>query len=231
MTTQSEPEFRNKLNKTFARRIGKRLSDYNKNLLENILPQYQYSNEVLLNSQKKKKFLEIGFGMGEHLFNQVTLNPDNLYIGAEVYLNGVANFLKLATNVDNFLLWPNDLDRMLADMPENSLDGIYVLFPDPWHKRKYLKKRLVNKERLELFKAKLKPTGFIAFASDIEDYFEDVRKLFASDAQLTIQNTDFLVPHEGYVTTKYHQKALREVRVARFIQAILNSEALPAKTI
>jgi len=218
MTTQSGSEFRNKLNKTFARRIGKRLSDYNKNLLENILPQYQYSNEALLNSQKKKKFLEIGFGMGEHLFNQVTLNPDNLYIGAEVYLNGVANFLKLATNVDNFLLWPNDLDMMLTDMPDNSLDGIYVLFPDPWHKRKYLKKRLVNKERLELFKAKLKPCGFIAFASDIEDYFEDVRKLFALDEELKIQNTDFLVPHEGYVTTKYHQKAIRECRVARFVQ-------------
>ena len=45
----------------------------------------------------KKKFLEIGFGMGEHLFNQVNLNPDNLYVGAEVYLNGVANFLKLIT--------------------------------------------------------------------------------------------------------------------------------------
>jgi release factor glutamine methyltransferase len=215
------PEFRNKLNKTFARRIGKRLSDYNKNLLENILPKYQYSPQRLLENSKQKKFLEIGFGMGEHLFNQVSLHPDNLYVGAEVYLNGVANFLKLATNVENFLLWPNDLDMMLGDMPPHSLDGIYILFPDPWHKRKYLKKRLVNKERLEIFKAKLKPGGFIAFASDIEDYFADVKKLFTTDAQLKIINNDDQIAHDGYLITKYHQKAIKENRVARFIQVVL----------
>ena len=217
-------ESRNKLNKTFARRIGKRLSDYNKDLLENTLPKYEFSNKLLLSSTKKKKILEIGFGMGEHLFNQVNLNPDNLYVGAEVYLNGVANFLKLITkeNHNNFLIWPNDLDMMLEDMPDHSLDGIYILFPDPWHKRRYLKKRLVNKDRLDIFKIKLKVGGFIAFASDIEDYFEDIKKLFMQDNQLII-NTNFLSPHEGYITTKYHQKAIKENRLARFIQAKLIS--------
>ena len=216
-------ESRNKLNKTFARRIGKRLSDYNKNLLENILPKYEFSNELLICSTKQKKILEIGFGTGEHLFNQVNLNPDNLYVGAEVYLNGVANFLKLVMkgNNNNFLLWPNDLDMMLSDMPDNSLDGIYVLFPDPWHKRRYLKKRLVNKDRLDIFKLKLKIGGFIAFSSDIEDYFEDVKKLFLQDTQLIIQNIDFLLAHENYTTTKYHQKAIQENRMAKFLQAKL----------
>ena len=75
-----------------------------------------------------------------------SLNPDNLYVGVEVYLNGVANFLKLATQKDNnnFFIWPNDLDMILQDIPDRSLDGIYILFPDPWHKRRYLKKRLLN---------------------------------------------------------------------------------------
>jgi release factor glutamine methyltransferase len=111
---------------------------------------------------------------------------------------------------------------MLENMPDHSLDGIYILFPDPWHKRRYLKKRLVNKDRLDIFKIKLKVGGFIAFASDIEDYFEDVKELFMQDNQLII-NTNFLSPHEGYITTKYHQKAIKENRLARFIQAKLIS--------
>jgi release factor glutamine methyltransferase len=219
------PEF-NKLNRTFARRIGKRLSNQNKELLANVLPKYLFSNELLAFSGKQKKYLEIGFGMGEHLFNQVVLNPANLYIGVEVYLNGIANFLKLVAKSqnDNFLIWPNDLDMILKDIPNRSLEGIYVLFPDPWHKRRYMKKRLINKERLELLKLKLKIGGFIAFASDIEDYFENVKKLFLEDKVLNLQNTDFLIPHEGYITTKYHWKSIRENRVARFLQAILSEE-------
>ena len=100
------PEF-NKLNRTFTRRIGKRLSNQNKELLANILPKYLFSNELLAFSGKQKKYLEIGFGMGEHLFNQIVLNPANLYIGVEVYLNGIANFLKLVAKSqnDNFLIW------------------------------------------------------------------------------------------------------------------------------
>lgn len=61
------PEF-NKLNRTFARRIGKRLSNQNKELLENVLPKYLFSNELLTFNDNRKKYLEIGFGMGEHLF-------------------------------------------------------------------------------------------------------------------------------------------------------------------
>ncbi len=222
MENKLAPELTNKLNRTFARRIGKRLSMQNKNLLENILPKYLFSNELLISSTKQKRYLEIGFGMGEHLFNQVILNPENLYIGAEVYLNGVANFLKLITerNYDNFLLWPNDLDMILKDLPDHSLDGIYILFPDPWHKRRYLKKRLVNKERLDSLKLKLKIGGFIAFASDIADYFENIKELFTQDNRLIV-NSNFDIPHENYVKTKYHQKAIRENRTTKFLQAKL----------
>lgn len=213
----------NRPNRTFARRIGKRLSDYNKDLLQNVLPKHQYCLELLPDSLKRKTFLEIGFGMGEHLFEQVKANSENLYIGVEVYLNGVANLLKLAGKEDcnNFLIWPNDLDMILNDIPDKCLDGIYILFPDPWHKRRYLKKRLVNAERMKLLKSKMKIGGFIAFASDIEDYFEDVKKMFIDDVDLAIQNTDPLAPHAGYHPTKYHQKAIRENRVPRFIQAVL----------
>ena len=141
------PEF-NKLNRTFARRIGKRLSNQNKEFLKNVLPKYLFFNELLTFNDNRKKYLEIGFGMGEHLFNQTVLNPANLYIGVEVYLNGIANFLKLVAKSqnDNFSIWPDDLDMILKDIPNRSLQGVYVLFPDPWHKRRYMKKRLINQE-------------------------------------------------------------------------------------
>lgn len=212
----------NKLNRTFARRIGKTLSDLNKFVLENDLPIVSYSPEKLESTKYHKVFFEIGYGMGEHFINQLQKNPENLYIGAEVYLNGVANVLKKLQGYEgnNYLLWPDDLDAMLEKMPNNSLDGIYVLFPDPWHKRKYLKKRLFNPERVEFFKQKLKIGGFVSFASDIDDYFDAAKSILENDKEFNIIGNDFLKPHDGYVQTKYHLKAIREGRVAQFISAI-----------
>ncbi|MDA9163680.1 hypothetical protein N9N97_02230 [Rickettsiaceae bacterium] len=211
----------NKLNRTFARRIGKTLSPLNKNILATELPKHIYSPEKIIDTEYKKTFLEVGFGMGEHFVNQVQSNPDFLYIGAEVYLNGVANVFK-KIEATNFMIWPDDLDEILEKIPAGTIDGIYVLFPDPWHKKRYLKKRLFNQARLQSFKATLKDGGFIAFASDIDDYFADARKLLESDSNFSVQRDDFTIPHEGYIQTKYHAKAIREGRVVQFIEAKMN---------
>ncbi len=211
----------NKLNRTFARRIGKSLSPLNKSILATELPKHRYSPEKIIDTEYKKVFLEIGFGMGEHFVHQVQLNPDCLYIGAEVYLNGVANIFK-QIEATNFMIWPDDLDEILEKIPPGSIDGIYVLFPDPWHKRRHLKKRLFNQARLAGFKGALKEGGFIVFASDISDYFDDARKLLESDGSFSLERDDFTIPHEGYIQTKYHTKAIREWRVAQFIEAKMN---------
>lgn len=211
----------NKLNRTFARRIGKNLSSINKSVLDNDLPKVIYSPEKLKATKCEKVFLEIGYGMGEHFINQVQSNPKHLFIGAEVYLNGVANVLKKLQgyNNSNYMLWPDDLDLILTNMPDQSLDGIYILFPDPWHKRRYLKKRLFNEERLSLFKQTLKNKGIISFASDIEDYFDSAKSILENDKDLKILGNDFTVPHPGYIQTKYHKKAINENRTAQFISA------------
>ncbi len=221
MIENSKLELQQNFNRSFARRIGKKLSDYKKNLLAGKLPKYLFLEEKMQAHLSKNLFLEIGFGMGEHLFKQAKTNPNNFYIGAEVYLNGVANFLKLAFDLNNFMLWPDDLDIILPKIADKSLNGIYILFPDPWHKRRYLKKRFVNKARLDIFKTKLKSGGFLAFASDIEDYFNNVKELMENDADFQIENKDPEIAHDGYLPTKYHQKAEREGRVPRFIQTKL----------
>jgi release factor glutamine methyltransferase len=228
-------EKHNNLNKTFARRIARSLTDINKRAIKEVLPGCLFSKERLLTRVFHKQYLEIGFGMGEHFINQIKHNPLSLYIGAEVFMNGVANVLKqvgyiknssnnqqFIANTDgqeNFLIWPDDVDLIIAQIPSSSLDGIYVLFPDPWHKRRYLKKRLLNDTRLADLKDKLKDGGFISFASDIEDYFLYVKQLFTENGNFIIQNKDHSLPHEGYVETKYHKKAIKGGRVAQFITA------------
>ncbi len=214
-------EKHNNLNKTFARRIARSLTDINKRAIREVLPGCLFSKERLLTSTFDKQYLEIGFGMGEHFLSQIKHNPSSLYIGAEVFMNGVANVLKkIGSANENFLIWPDDIDLILAQIPPSSLDGIYILFPDPWHKRRYLKKRLLNSERLANFKDKLKDGGFISFASDIEDYFLYVKQLFTENGNFTIQDKDYSLPHAGYVETKYHKKAIKGGRVAQFITAI-----------
>lgn len=96
----------------------------------------------------------------------------------------------------------------------------YILFPDPWHKRRYLKKRLFNQERLCLFKKKLKNKGFISFASDIEDYFDSAKSILENDNDFKILEKDFTIPHTDYIQTKYHTKAINENRTVQFISAI-----------
>lgn len=223
------------LNRSFSRRIGKSLSDLQKQLLDNMLPQHLFTIEKLNEKLKifahdrtdqanNKLFLEIGFGMGEHFVHQAKLNPDSIFIGAEVYLNGVANVLKLASqnNISNFLLWPDDLDLILNEMPECSLSGIYILFPDPWPKRKQHKKRILNKKRLEILRSKLAIGGLINFASDIDDYFDKTKELIEQDGNFEVINSNF-TPHDTYIMTKYHHKALSEGRNARFLQCKLKS--------
>ncbi|WP_341793450.1 MULTISPECIES: bifunctional peptide chain release factor N(5)-glutamine methyltransferase PrmC/tRNA (guanosine(46)-N7)-methyltransferase TrmB [unclassified Rickettsia] len=211
------------LNRSYARRIGKSLSSLQQNLLKTELPNYLFSNEKI-KFEKRKIFLEIGFGMGEHFIHQAKNNPEALFIGAEVYLNGVANVLKLALeqNVTNFLLWSNNLDLILYELPNKILDGIYILFPDPWPKNKQKKKRILNPERLNILQNKLKTNGNLIFASDIQDYFNEVLKLIQQNPNFQIaDNDDYYQPHDNYIITKYHQKAINEDRAAKFIRAIV----------
>jgi release factor glutamine methyltransferase len=217
-------ELQNRANKSFSRRVGKSLSTQQKYHLQHSLPNHLFSLEKLsvLQASYNKVFLEIGVGMGEHFIHQATQAPENLFIGAEVYLNGVASVLRHASEyeINNFLLWPDDIDRILSSIPSNSLSGIYILFPDPWPKRRDFKKRLINELRLPTILDKLKSQASLWFASDIEDYVNSVLKLATNIDGFVIRGDEnnFSTPHANYIQTKYHKKALEEGRVASFIE-------------
>lgn len=214
----------NKQNKTFARRVGKSLTAGNKDALSNILPRFLFSQSKIQAMAYTKIYLEIGFGMGEHLLNQMSINRDSFYIGSDVYLNGVAGFLRKAADngLSNYQIWPDDVDLLFDKLPDNSLEGIYILFPDPWPKRRHIRKRLLNETRLIILKNKLKNGGSLYFASDINDYFDSVVTIINKDRSFTILNESYNIPHEGYIETNYHQKALRQGRVPKFLHIVID---------
>ncbi len=213
MNTEKQPLLR-----SFARRIGKSLSNIQKNLIEENLPNHLIEENEPLKNIKNEFVIEIGIGMAEHFINQCKLNPDITYIGCEPYLNGVANCLKLAKaeNITNFKLWPDDADLVLKNIPEQTCSIIYILFPDPWPKTNQKKRRFVNNSRIEHIHNLLKSAGYLIFASDIPDYVDSVLKLAVANG-FSDNNSDKSIAHDGYIQTKYNSKAIEAGRKPQFL--------------
>ncbi|MDR0662096.1 MAG: tRNA (guanine(46)-N(7))-methyltransferase TrmB [Holosporales bacterium] len=120
--------------------------------------------------------LEIGFGAGERLLTQAVAHPEIAFIGAEPFENGFAQAYRQAETFPNLFLYQGDGRALCALLPENALDGVDILFPDPWPKRRHWKRRLVQKTFLQELARLLKPAGEVHFASDCLEYVASVIK-------------------------------------------------------
>ena len=121
--------------------------------------------------------LEIGFGMGDSLFEAAKHNPDKNFIGVEVYSPGIGALLNKIDSAElkNIKLVQYDAVEFLRKyLPDNCIDKLALLFPDPWPKKKHHKRRIVQNNFVELLVNKLKPQGFFHFATDWSDYSEHV---------------------------------------------------------
>jgi tRNA (guanine-N7-)-methyltransferase len=119
--------------------------------------------------------LEIGFGMGDSLIEMATQQPENNYIGIEVHKPGVGRLLSRANEagVSNIRVYAEDAIEVLAQcIPDNSLDVLQLFFPDPWHKKKHHKRRIVQPEFAQTVRKKLKVGGYFHMATDWENYAE-----------------------------------------------------------
>jgi len=117
--------------------------------------------------------VEIGFGMGDSIIEMAKANPVNNYIGIEVHPPGVGRCLHLLVSEQLTNLRLCNVDALTVfdtNIPDNSLAGIQIFFPDPWHKKKHHKRRLINPKHLSLFCQKLKAGGFLHIATDWEAY-------------------------------------------------------------
>jgi release factor glutamine methyltransferase len=205
-----------RLNKSFARRIGKTLSKTQKHLLENDLTQYTLEPSNL--SDLLDYIAEIGTGMGEHFVQRASQNPNMMHIAFEPYLNGVANILKLmkSDNVTNILLWPDDMDEVFDKIPDNFLRALYILFPDPWPKKSHHKRRIINESRIKLFAKKMRKESKLYFVTDIEHYFNSAKDMILS-TKLFLEDKESYKQYAGYTKTKYHKKAEIEGREVQYL--------------
>lgn len=134
-----------------------------------------------------KIFLEIGFGMGETTAHMASLLPHDLIIGCEVHEPGVGALLKLmkALQLDNIRIIAHDAVQVLRDMiAPDSLDGIRVFFPDPWHKKRHHKRRLIQPDFVHELSQRLKPGACLHLATDWLPYAEHMLEVLRCESLL-----------------------------------------------
>ncbi|RXV66376.1 tRNA (guanosine(46)-N7)-methyltransferase TrmB [Roseovarius sp. A46] len=166
-------------------------------------------------------WLEIGFGGGEHMVHQAVANPEVGIVGCEPYINGVAMLLgKIRkSGAQNIAVYPGDVRNMFDVLPEESISRAFLLYPDPWPKKRHHKRRFVTSEHLEPLSKCLKKGAIFRVATDIPDYvrqtLEEVPRY--GFEWLAERPGDWRAPWNDWISTRYEQKALREGRVPHYL--------------
>ncbi|MCL4111669.1 UNVERIFIED_CONTAM: hypothetical protein GTU68_023625 [Idotea baltica] len=170
----------------------------------------------------KETWLEIGFGGGEHLVHQAVENPDVGIIGCEPYINGVAMLLgKIrAAGADNIRVYPGDVRDMFEVLPAGSIKRAFLLYPDPWPKKRHHRRRFVTPEHLDPLARVLAPGAIFRAATDIPDYVRQTLEQMTARSdfeRLADHPTDWDTPWSDWHSTRYEQKALREGRTPHYL--------------
>ena len=210
-------DLRNRHIRSYVLRQG-RVSPAQQRAVEMLLPRFgiPYAAQPLDLDQAfgrdAPKILEIGFGMGDSTATIALAHPGNDYLALEVHTPGVGNLLKLidAQSIDNIRIIQHDAVEVMRDMiPDNSLDGVHIFFPDPWHKARHHKRRLIQSPFIEKLVLKLKPSGYIHAATDWQEYAEQILEVLSSEQQLENTAADYAPRPEYRPLTKFEQRGLR----------------------
>ena len=203
--------------KSFVLRQG-HLSPAQQRALDTLYPQFgiDYTGQPLDLAQAfgrtAPRILEIGFGMGQATAAIAAAHPEQDYLGIEVHGPGVGSLLKLVgeNRLTNIRVIRHDAVEVVREMlPVDCLDGIHVFFPDPWHKKRHNKRRLIQPAFVELLVSRLKTGGYLHLATDWEDYA--VQMLEVLSACPALANTaDGYAPRPDYrPLTKFEQRGIR----------------------
>lgn len=172
-------------------------------------------------TEGKPLWLEIGFGGGEHLVHQAVTYPGAHIIGCEPYMNGVAMLLgKIRqSEATNLNVHPGDVRNLFDVLPTACLDKAFLLYPDPWPKKRHHRRRFVTQEHLEPLARVLKPGAEFRVATDIPDY---VRQTLIEVPKAGFEwraecPEDWRTPWSDWISTRYEQKALREDRTPHYL--------------
>lgn len=215
--TPSHPEKRRI--KSFVLRQG-RLSASQQNAIDSLWPSVglELDDQLLdfeaIFERSAPTIVEIGFGMGASLAEMAERHPENNYIGIEVHRPGVGALLKLieAKQLSNIRVFNADaIDVLNQKIPQNSLDAVYLFFPDPWHKSKHKKRRIVQPEFADKIASHLKPGGQFHLATDWEDYAEHMMSVMtACKAYKNLSGNEQFTPRPSHrPLTKFEQRGQR----------------------
>jgi tRNA (guanine-N7-)-methyltransferase len=155
----------------YGRRKGRPLRASMKRLLDEALPQFVFDPAQPIDDQfgrKADRYLEIGFGGGEHLAGLAAVMPDCDFIGAEPFINGVASLLRHIDEqkLGNIRIWPDDVRLIMPSLGVASLAGAFIMFPDPWPKKRHAARRILQTALLEQLAVMIRPGGRLVLASD-----------------------------------------------------------------
>lgn len=211
------------LNRLYGRSKGKPLRAGQQDLVDTLLPRIavpevgEVAAQRLFGHECPLHF-EIGFGGGEHMAGRADMLPDHGFIGAEPFINGVAQALVHVSGdhgerlpLGNVRIHHGDALEVLRRIPDGALSFAYLLHPDPWPKARHAKRRMMNDGPLDLIAAKLKPGGEFRFGTDHPIYLQHALMVMRRHRHqfewLAKDSRDFQVRPGGWPETRYEAKA------------------------
>lgn len=187
----SEKECTKTLNK---KENAKQISNNSKDI-----DQYKLGNqnEECHNNTQKKLILEIGFGMGNSLLSTAINHPKEYFIGVEVYTAGIGSLIAdlEEKGINNIRIFNSDIKEVLnsASIANESLDRVHIFFPDPWHKKKHHKRRLIQEDFIQLLLPKIAINGHLHIVTDWEEYALHISNILSKFSHLLKPRTE----HQG----------------------------------
>ncbi len=227
----------------YGRRQGHRLHPNQARLVADLLPRLQpdfakqgprdWFDADHSEGPKKDYVLEIGFGGGEHLAARAKAAPDIGFIGCEPFLNGVAKLLLAieADNLNNIIVHDDDARDVLDALPDSCLGTAYLLYPDPWPKKRHHKRRFISAANLQQIFRVLRPGGEFLVASDIADYLDWTLIHIKAHGGFDWAATgleDWQCPPKDWPGTRYEAKAKAAGRKLSYLTFTRRAQRQPA---
>ena len=194
-----------------SRTSKKDLEIFKKFKNKNFFDSKEVSQLSILLPEKKINILEIGFGDGNNLIEKAMANSNMNFYGIEVFKSGIASVLKQVKTHDlkNICLFYGDAKDFLIKIEKSFFDFIFVLFPDPWPKKKHWKRRLIDQNFLNLLKQNLKEKGCLIIKTDWQDYADNLEKDLKA---FKVSHDEKILHLLKPLQTKYERKAIEEGR-------------------
>jgi tRNA (guanine-N7-)-methyltransferase len=216
--------------RSYGRRRGRKLSPRQQGLLAHVLPRLALdlgspppaNPASLFTDSVREVWLEIGFGGGEHLIWQAEHHADVGIIGCEPFVDGVVKVLSAIDErgIGNVRLWMEDARTLLRWLPDGSIGRVFVLFPDPWPKKRHGKRRLIAPATLSLLARVMRAGAELRIATDSGDYLRTILLAIAAEPAFAWQAAgpgDWRQRGPDWPATRYEQKAARQGRRSTFL--------------